>query len=207
MTPAITPATTSICHATSSMCIRIFIGRPNNSNHRIGSRGAPGAHAAGVPRVPDTVDCGVPPPPTPPGFAPLPNSPVFIAICQLSPATKSPGLPGRIAILQPPDHSCVFHTQRIQSLEEYQAQLPSHRKRSELSHQTRLARNLNPNGHGCLETRGPSGGTSAMSGPRPEARQVRTQLACRGSAVRSIAWFGSDCPRWLDVLSQLIGQS
>jgi hypothetical protein len=29
--------------------------------------------------------------------------------------------------------------------------------------------------------------TSAMSGPRLEARQVRTQLACRGSAVRSIA--------------------
>jgi hypothetical protein len=32
--------------------------------------------------------------------------------------------------------------------------------------------------------------TSAMSGPQPVARQVRTQLACRGSAVRSIAWFG-----------------
>jgi hypothetical protein len=29
-----------------------------------------------------------------------------------------------------------------------------------------------------------------MSGPRPEARQVRTQLSCRGSAVRSIALFG-----------------
>ena len=32
--------------------------------------------------------------------------------------------------------------------------------------------------------------TIAMSGPRPVARQVRTQLACRGSAVRSIAWLG-----------------
>ena len=29
-----------------------------------------------------------------------------------------------------------------------------------------------------------------MSGPRPEARQVRTQLACRGSAALSIAWLG-----------------
>ena len=36
--------------------------------------------------------------------------------------------------------------------------------------------------------------TMAMSGPRPEARQVRMQLACRGSAVRSIAWFAqSSC--------------
>ena len=34
------------------------------------------------------------------------------------------------------------------------------------------------------------GPTIAMSGPRPVARQVRTQLACRGSAVRSIAWLG-----------------
>jgi hypothetical protein len=32
--------------------------------------------------------------------------------------------------------------------------------------------------------------TSAMSGPRPVARQVRTQLPCRGSAVRSIALLG-----------------
>jgi hypothetical protein len=35
--------------------------------------------------------------------------------------------------------------------------------------------------------------TSAMSGPRPEARQVRTQLACRGSAVRSIELLGLLC--------------
>ena len=71
----------------------------NDRNHRFGSRGAPGAHAAGVPREPDTVDCGVPPPPTPPGFAPLPNSPDFIASSPYSQVPESPGLPGRIASL------------------------------------------------------------------------------------------------------------
>ena len=81
----------------------------NDSNHRIGSRGAPGAHAAGVPREPDTVDCGVPPPPTPPGFAPLPNSPDFIAIRHF-PSIQIIRIPGRIAILQLTDHHHVIHT-------------------------------------------------------------------------------------------------
>jgi hypothetical protein len=63
-----------------------------------------GCPAAGVPRVETTVDCGVPPPPTPPGFAPLPNSPNFIADSTTCPVTKSPGFPGRIDILQPTDH-------------------------------------------------------------------------------------------------------
>ena len=40
--------------------------RSNASNQRIGSRGAPGAYAAGVTRVTDTLDCRVPPlPPRP----------------------------------------------------------------------------------------------------------------------------------------------
>ena len=38
------------------MCIRIFIGRPNVSHERTGTRGAAGAYAADVPRVAGTLD-------------------------------------------------------------------------------------------------------------------------------------------------------
>ena len=120
-----------------------------------------GCSAAGVPRVETTVDCGVPPPPTPPIFAPPPNTPEFIAIFPTFQVTKSPGSPGRIPSLSPNDHLHEAHTRRIQSLEASHPQLSSHRNQSprpsnqrrkgrthRLNNQTRLARILNLNGHG-----------------------------------------------------------
>ena len=164
-----------------------------------------GCSAAGVPRVETTVDCGVPPPPTPPGFASLPISPNFIADSTTCPLTRSPGFPGRIAILHPTDHIHVAHTRRIQSVEASQVQLssqrnqcarPSNQRRKgrmhRLNNQTRLARILNPNRHGGLEPRGPSGGTSRFTGGEPYGNPRRDRCVSSWRAAGS-PYGGSDC--------------
>jgi hypothetical protein len=160
-----------------------------------------GCPAAGVPRVETTVDCGVPPPPTPPGFAPLPISPNFIADSTTCPLTRSPGFPGRLAILHPTDHIHVAHTRRIQSLEASHAQLSSHRNRSphpsnqSQKEQNRRTQRNDPTCQDSESERSREIGDSRAERRNvtlhrrrtvrePAARQVRKQLTCSGFAVR-----------------------